>query len=160
VGRDGASVRNSSMKILISLLALWTFLFAVLRFPSCKQTDEAREHQSAEPFHTPKVGEKLQRACADCHSNQTNWPWYSHIAPLSWWIQNHVRQGQREFNFSDWETYSSAQRRRELESICGLTSMGRMPPASYTLMHPQAKLSVQDKKAICSWANSELEREK
>jgi hypothetical protein len=148
------------MKILISLLALSTFVLTVWRLPSSKQTDEAHEHRDAEPFHSLKVRDKLQQACGDCHSNQTNWPWYSHIAPLSWWIHNHVRQGQRELNFSEWDTYTVAQRRRELESICGVTSMGRMPPASYALMHPQAKLSVHDKNAICAWANSEAELDK
>jgi hypothetical protein len=148
------------MKLLASILASLAFVLALLQLPSNKQIDEGNKQYSAEPFRAPEVDARLKRACGDCHSNQTNWPWYSHVAPVSWWIHDHVRQAQRELNFSDWETYSAAQRSRELESICGVVSMDTMPPASYTLMHPQARLSIQEKKAICSWTNSELGRVK
>jgi hypothetical protein len=146
------------MKLFASLLVSLAFVFALLQFPSNQPIGEENKQPSAEPFRAAEVGETLKRACGDCHSNQTNWPWYSHISPVSSWIRNHVRLGQSKLNFSDWETYPAEKRHREQESICGVISMDRMPPASYMLMHPQARLSPQEKKMICSWTNSELER--
>jgi Haem-binding domain len=148
------------MKGRASLLASMAVVLALLQFLSCKQIDPAHEHRYPEPFRGEQVSGKLRQACGDCHSNQTIWPWYSHIVPVSGWIRSHVRQGQNQLNFSDWQTYSAAKRRSELESICGIIHTGRMPPGSYTLMHPRARLSVKDKQAICSWANSELQRDK
>lgn len=93
----------------------------------------------------------LVRACGNCHSNSTEWPWYSHVAPVSWWIERHVREGRERLDFSQWETYSPRERRDRLESICGLISTGRMPPRLYTSMHPEAKLTETDKKEVCAW---------
>ena len=93
----------------------------------------------------------LVRACGNCHSNHTDWPWYSHVAPVSWWIARHVREGREKLDFSEWETYSTMQKRDKLESMCGLISIGRMPPRMYTAMHPEAKLSDENKKAVCAW---------
>jgi hypothetical protein len=93
----------------------------------------------------------LVRACGNCHSNRTDWPWYSQVAPVSWWIERHVREGREQLDLSQWETYSPGQRRDKLESMCGLISTGRMPPGLYTSMHPEAKLTDTDKKAVCAW---------
>jgi len=95
----------------------------------------------------------LVRACGNCHSNHTDWPWYSHVAPVSWWIARDVREGRESLNLSEWETYSAPQRRDKLESICGLISTGRMPPRQYRSMHPEAKLTEMEKEAVCAWAN-------
>lgn len=97
----------------------------------------------------------LFRACANCHSDHTEWPWYSRVAPISWWIERHVREGRENLDFSEWETYSAAQKRDSLDSICGLISTGRMPPRLYTFMHPEAKLSAKDIDAVCDWVKTE-----
>lgn len=101
-------------------------------------------------------GQILLRACGNCHSGHTDWPWYSHVAPLSWWIAGHVREGREQLDFSSWEIYSTSQRRGKLESVCGLISTGRMPPWQYTTMHPEAELTEKDKKAVCAWAQEEI----
>ena len=93
----------------------------------------------------------LVRACGNCHSNHTEWPWYSHVAPVSWWIAQHVREGREKLNFSGWEKYSEWQKRDKLESLCGLISTGKMPPWPYATMHAEAKLTEGDKKAVCAW---------
>ena len=105
-------------------------------------------------FHA-EPAQVLVRACGACHSNHTDWPWYSHVAPASWWIARHVREGRERLDFSEWETYSPGQRRDKLESICGLISTGRMPPRLYNSMHPEAKLTEMEKKAVCAWVNEE-----
>jgi hypothetical protein len=97
----------------------------------------------------------LVRACGNCHSNQTDWPWYSHVPPVSWWIARHVREGTEKLDFSEWETYSTMQKRDKLESVCGLISTGRMPPPIYTAIHPEAKLTEENKKAVCAWAREQ-----
>jgi len=100
----------------------------------------------------------LVRACGNCHSNHTEWPWYSNVAPVSWWIARHVRKGRERLDLSEWETYSPWQRRDKLESICGLISTGRMPPWLYNSMHPEAKLTETEKKAVCAWVKEEAMR--
>jgi heme-binding protein len=97
----------------------------------------------------------LVRACGNCHSNHTDWPWYSRVPPLSSWIAQHVRKGKESLDFSEWDTYSQRQRQDKLDSICGLISTGRMPPWQYTTMHPEARLTGKDKKAVCRWVTEE-----
>jgi hypothetical protein len=97
----------------------------------------------------------LMRACGNCHSNHTDWPWYSHVAPVSWWIARHVSEGREKLDFSAWETYSTRQKRDKLESMCGLISTGRMPPRMYSVMHPEARLSEKDKNAVCAWVKEQ-----
>ena len=98
----------------------------------------------------PETTRVLVRACGNCHSNHTDWPWYSHVAPVSWWVARHVREGRERLDFSEWETYSTWQRHDILESVCGLISSGRMPPRLYTAMHPEARLTEEEKKAVCA----------
>ena len=120
----------------------------------------AHDLRDAEPLRESEAGKVLVQACGNCHSSQTEWPWYSHVAPLSWWIQSHVREGTEELNFSRWLSYSARQRRAKLDSICGLISTGRMPPWSYTMLHPEARLTAKGKKSVCVWAAMEIEHEK
>lgn len=85
------------------------------------------------------------RACFDCHSNETRWPWYSHVAPTSWFLQQHIDEGRRVLNFSDWSrTYEEAGESAEtvLEN--------EMPPRSYTLLHPSARLSEAEKRELAA----------
>ena len=97
----------------------------------------------------------LVRACGNCHSNHTDWPWYGHVAPVSWWIARHVREGREKLDFSEWEAYSTWQKRDKLQSMCGLISTGRMPPRMYTAIHPEAKLTEENKKAVCAWVKKQ-----
>jgi hypothetical protein len=150
------------MKVLaLTILFLMLTLIAFEGSTSKIQVDQASpEVHDPEPFRGSEVGKTLARACGNCHSNQTNLPWYGHIAPVSWWLESHVRQGREALNFSDWTRYPAGVRRNELELICGVISSGRMPPKSYTALHPEARLRAQDKKAICVWAAGEIEQEK
>jgi Haem-binding domain len=98
----------------------------------------------------------LVRACGNCHSSHTDWPWYSHIAPFSWWTARHVREGREKLDLSEWETYSVRHRRDILQSICGLIKTGRMPPPLYAAIHPEAKLTANDKQAVCAWITQQI----
>lgn len=123
-----------------------------------QMSPNAHDYRYLEPFPRSKVAHTLATACGNCHSNHTILPWYGHIAPISWWLKSHVREGRQELNFSEWTTYSARQQRDELESICGVVSNGRMPPAEYTAVHPEARLAPKDKKAICAWTAKEIDR--
>jgi hypothetical protein len=112
------------------------------------------------PVFNSQPARVLVRACGNCHSNHTDWPWYSHVAPLSWWLARDVRKGRERLDWSQWETYSPRQRSDKLESICGLISTGRMPPRLYRSLHPEAKLSESEKKEVCSWVKEKTVTEK
>jgi hypothetical protein len=85
----------------------------------------------------------VQRACFDCHSNETVWPWYSNIAPVSWLVQQDVDEGRSRLNFSEW-----GRRRSEADDMVELIQEGEMPPGKYLLMHPSASLSAADQGAL------------
>ena len=98
----------------------------------------------------------LSRACVDCHSNHVRWPWYAKIAPVSWIVARDVELGRKEINFSEWGTYYPATRRRKLQWMERSMREGTMPPWSYRLMHPHARLSEADRAQLESWIESEL----
>jgi hypothetical protein len=93
----------------------------------------------------------LERSCRDCHSNDTRWPWYSNVAPLSWMLIDHVNSGRRHFNYSEWGRYTPDKSRKLLHDICEETRKGSMPVGSYTLLHHDARLSAADVQTLCTW---------
>ncbi|WP_322508049.1 heme-binding domain-containing protein [Anaerolinea sp.] len=98
----------------------------------------------AEPvWDTPQTRELFMRACGDCHSNETAWPWYSRIAPASWLIARDVREGREKLNVSEWGT-----QKNEADEIREVIENGSMPPWFYLPMHPEARLSAQEKQAL------------
>jgi hypothetical protein len=94
----------------------------------------------------------LQRSCIDCHSNETRWPFYTEVAPTSWFVAGHVHGGRERFNYSEWTTYDSDEQDKLLGGICSLTKRGRMPLPSYLLIHRDAALSAADVAALCAWS--------
>ena len=98
----------------------------------------------------------LDRACMDCHSNNTVWPWYANIAPVSWKIQEHVVDGREELNFSEWGNYSSKKAIHKMEEIVEEVEKRNMPEDGYTLMHAEAKITDQDLVVLKAWVNSEI----
>jgi cytochrome c551/c552 len=88
-----------------------------------------------------------KRACMDCHSNETVWPWYSNVAPVSWLVANHVREGRHHLNFSEW-TYTDKQKQDIAEEVEREISRNSMPDPSYLPMHPEASLSEAEKQQL------------
>ena len=93
----------------------------------------------------------LDRSCRDCHSNNTVWPWYTHVAPLSWLMARGVVEGRKALNFSEWAAYPPAAQRTLLSASCDDASSGKMP-GPYALVGPETKLSPQDIETICAAA--------
>ena len=107
---------------------------------------------------TPQVAAIFNRSCIDCHSNKTVWPWYTNVAPVSWWLSNHVNTGRQMLNLSEWGRLDQDRQDRKLRQICDEVQDGVMPLSSYLPMHPKARLSDQDKKTLCDWTDAERER--
>ena len=99
----------------------------------------------------PDVAAILTRACRDCHSNETRWPWYTNVSPSSWFVANHVHHGREHFNYSNWTSIGAVEQGSLLGDICSLTQRERMPLPSYLLIHRHAKLSPADVKTLCAW---------
>jgi hypothetical protein len=106
----------------------------------------------------PAVQSILDRSCKDCHSNQTQWPWYSHVSPISWWLVDHVKEGRSEFSVSDFGTYPPQRAAHKMEEVCEEVKKGNMPLPEYLWLHPSAKLSAADKETLCTWATTEQGR--
>jgi hypothetical protein len=96
------------------------------------------------------VAEVIGRACRDCHSNRTVWPWYSKIAPVSWLVASDVSEGRGKLNFSRWDIYSPEVTHAKSGQVCSEVRTGEMPPEIYVMMHPDAKLSAADIAALCA----------
>lgn len=126
----------------------------------------ARTNPTIDPAQTieahvqisPEVSSILARSCHDCHSNQTVWPWYTNVAPVSWWLSNHVKEGRQELNLSEWGRLPRDRQERKLRQMCDEVTDGEMPLSSYLPLHPAARLSEQDKKTLCDWTDAERDR--
>ena len=110
--------------------------------------------QRSAPPAPPAPVAVFERACYGCHSNETRWPWYAYVAPVSWLVGHDVNDGRRHLNFSEWDSYTPAARQKKLEDIAEEIEQGDMPPWYYTPVHPEAKLSASEVNAILSWARA------
>lgn len=101
-----------------------------------------------------EVQHLLEVACYDCHSNESKYPWYSQVAPVSWWVVNHIQEGREALNFSTFGALPAKDRTEALEESAEKIQEGEMPLASYTWMHPEAKLSADQKDVLMQWLNA------
>lgn len=97
----------------------------------------------------------LQRSCRDCHSNDTRWPWYSNVAPVSWFVIDHVNHGRSHFNYSDWARYNEKDADRLVKKSCEFARDGSMPLPEYARIHSETRLSPEDVTALCGWMEAQ-----
>ncbi len=97
------------------------------------------------------IKNRLQVSCYDCHSNNTDYPWYSKIQPAAWYLEDHIQEGKDELNFNEWATYSDRRKNSKLRSIISQIEEDKMPLDSYTLIHRDAILSDEDKRMIIDY---------
>jgi hypothetical protein len=107
---------------------------------------------------TPAVAAIFDRSCNDCHSNKTRWPWYSNVAPVSWFVIGHVNEGRENLNLSEWGRYTARDNDSLLRQICREVRSGAMPLSSYTPLHPGSTPSAEDVKTLCDWTDAERAR--
>lgn len=114
--------------------------------------DRSNPPVSAEVPAPPEVRAILRRACYDCHSHETVWPWYSRVAPVSWLIARDVREGRKKVNFSTWDRYSANRQVMKRMACWEEVEEGEMPPWYYLLVHREAVLSDADREVLRQWA--------
>jgi hypothetical protein len=139
-------------KILLFLLAA----LVIIQFihPKKNRSEEAQSNYLGNAFPIPpNVKTILAKACNDCHSNNTRYPWYSYLQPVDWWLDKHVRDGKKHLNLDEYTHRNLRYQYHKLEEIAEQVKDGEMPLESYTLMHKAAKLSEQEKNTIISWAD-------
>jgi hypothetical protein len=144
----------------LSVLAV-TILFVSVQFVRPNKTNPPVVQAETIESHvrlTPEVAGIFERACKDCHSNQTVWPWYAQVAPISWFVTDHVNHGRKHLNFSRWSAYDREQADWLLGAMCMTAERGRMPLSSYTRMHHSSRLSTLDVQTICAWSQAERGR--
>ncbi|KAA8473881.1 heme-binding protein [Arcticibacter tournemirensis] len=93
----------------------------------------------------------LKTSCYDCHSNNTNYPWYASIQPGGWWLDSHIKKGKQELNFNEFGNYSLRRQQSKLRAVSNSIKDGTMPISSYTLIHINAKLSKAERELILNW---------
>ncbi|RMH04788.1 MAG: heme-binding protein [Planctomycetota bacterium] len=96
-----------------------------------------------------EIAALLRRACYDCHSNETRWPWYARVAPVSWLLAEHVEDGRKHLNFSEWDEDEAWENKEEIGEEVG---EGEMPLKGYALLHAEARLSEEERAALLAWA--------
>lgn len=135
------------MKILIWLLAIFVLIQCIPY-----GHDHSNPPVTKEPvWDSPQTGELMRRACFDCHSNQTEWRWYSYVAPSSWLVVNDVTGGRRHLNFSEWQ-----RPQKHAEDVAEMIRTGAMPLWYYLPLHPSAKLSDAEKAALMKGSEKTL----
>jgi hypothetical protein len=135
---------------LTSIVAAVAFV-AIQLYPARRENPPV-EHALEAP---PDVAAILRRSCFDCHSNETRWPWYAYVAPVSWLVVGDVEDGRRHLNFSNWSEFSAKKRRTKAEEIVDEIKSGDMPLPKYVRMHGAAKLSASDIEVLENWSSGE-----
>lgn len=133
-------------------------LFASLLLAQAVRFPHTNPPISAEIGAPVEVAALLRRACYDCHSNETRWPWYGEVAPVSWLVAHDVDEGRREVNFSTWDTYAGKKLRRKLKECVEEIDEGEMPPWYYTLVHGEAKLTAEEVTTLRDWFTSQRDQ--
>ena len=139
-------------KILIGVLAVF-IIMQFFRIDTSNPKVEPGKDFIAIVQPSAEVKVLLKSACYDCHSHTTVYPWYSQIAPVSWWLKDHVDEGKEHLNFSIWGDYSAKKADHKLEECGEEVEEGEMPLSSYTWAHSEAKLTDQQRKTLAQFFN-------
>ena len=144
--RGGALRRWKALLLGIGLLAL-----AIQVVP----VDRENPPVTGEADSPTEVEAVLRRACYDCHSHETRWPWYGYVAPVSWLLEHDVKEGREHLNLSRWDAYAPGKRVRLFKEIREEVDLGAMPPWYYVSLHPSARLSPEDFSLLRRWVDKE-----
>lgn len=139
-------------KVLLGIL----FIFILIQFFRPEKNDSKNEMNAMStvmeiPVEVTKI---IQTSCADCHSNSTIYPWYSEIAPVSWYLAQHVKEGKEHLNFSEWTTYNKDQQEHIINDLKEVLNEREMPLKSYLWIHKDAKLTENQYQILYDWVNT------
>jgi hypothetical protein len=143
-GRHTMKPRHRFLPLIALIMTL-----VLIQFVPVKRTNPPVETEIAAPGNVMTV---LRKACYNCHSNQTEWPWYSRIAPVSWLVARDVTKAREEMNFTNWNRYTPKKQSAQIEDIWKEVKDDHMPPLPYRLMHPEARLTHDEKEQLRSWS--------
>jgi hypothetical protein len=116
-------------------------------------TDNNTDDLLANNSLSQNIEEILRSSCYDCHSNETVYPWYSYVAPVSFLVARDTRKGRKHLNFSEWESLSKPDKAEALDELSEEVEEGEMPMKIYPITHPDARLSDKQREALISWAD-------
>ncbi|MAP79553.1 MAG: cytochrome C [Aequorivita sp.] len=143
------------MKKVVKILAIVAVAILIgLQFFRPEKNNEGYESVAAfeaETKPSAKLVQVLKDNCYDCHSNETDYPWYAQVAPLSLWLDEHIQHGKSHFNVSEWNSYSLKKKAHKIEEVIEVVEKDEMPLPSYEIMH--GDLSSKDKQLLLTWAN-------
>jgi len=145
---------SRTKKILIALLVVLIVIQFIRPTRNISNLDGPNEISKKYTVPT-EVQSILKQSCYDCHSNNTNYPWYANVQPVGWWIQyTHINDGKKHLNFSEYASYTEKRAKRKFEEIVDEVKEGGMPLGTYTFMHHEAVLTPEQSKALTDWAES------
>ena len=140
-----------TLKIILGIVIV--ILIAIQFFPAKKNLGEnGTANDLIVMYNAPAdVSQLLKSACYDCHSNHTEYPWYNRIQPVGWFLANDIKEGKEHLNMGDFGSYSAGRQQGELEGMIEHIEANEMPLPAYRLMHPEARLSEQQKQSLTAW---------
>ena len=145
------------MKLLKSLGLVMVVVLVGIQFVPTRsnQTMELLSTDFVLAYKVPEeVGRVLHASCYNCHSNNTDYPWYSKVQPVGWFLENHINEGKAELNFSEFGSYSVRRQKSKLTSMVNQIEKDEMPLSSYTFIHREARLSQESKKELVNFLNA------
>lgn len=141
-------------------LLLLLLVFIVIQFirpeKNAGQSPTAQHINTVAPM-SDSVQIIFKKACNDCHSNKTNYPWYANVQPVSWWLADHIKDGKKELNVDSFAAYSLRKQYRKLEEVIEQVKKGEMPLNSYTWIHTDAKLTDAERVVVTNWASASID---
>lgn len=145
-----------SKKVKTILLGIIGVLLVIQLFQIDKTNPPVRLEEDFIQIKQPpaNVENLLRTACYDCHSHETKYPWYTSVAPISWWIRHHIDEGREHLNFSTWAQYDADRQEHKLEECEEETREGEMPLNSYTWVHSEAQLTDPQRRELANWFKS------
>ena len=145
------------MKILKKVLVFLLIVFIVIQFFRPEKNLSAQTSPNDIMLLYPIPGDVksiLVKACNDCHSNNTTYPWYSQIQPVAWWLDDHIQEGKKHFNISEFASYRLRKQYHKMEEVEETITDGFMPLESYTYIHKDAKLTKEEKDKVIAWSRA------
>lgn len=149
-------MQKNRKKIFVGLTAAFALVLGGIQFVGPARTNPPTMpggDLAATNPPPPEVMALLHTACYDCHSHETIWPWYAHVAPASWLVINDVIEGRQHLNFSEWPHQDAERAARKLDHISEVLDDGDMPPTKYTMIHQNARLTPAQRQMLEDWAD-------
>lgn len=135
------------------LLALLVVLLVLQAFRPEKNNSGNKNNDISSLYPVPNnVEQILVKACNDCHSNSTVYPWYAEVQPITWWLDDHIKDGKKHLNFNEFASYRLAKQFHKLEEVFDEVKGGEMPLESYTVIHRDAKLTPTERNILMDWS--------